>query len=389
MSDTAQTFVDLPPARQAAALSLIGYMLGEGLQVQDADDVLTGMSERIVAAGVPLDRASSIVPLLHAEAAASARFWEKGKGARSYSFPYSPGGDGYEKSPAAYVHETGEWLILWLPDTADDAFNIVPELKEDGYTHYVMMPVFMKNGMANTFSFTTRSPDGFSDEDFAFFRAIFPAIAATQEILATHRMMAEAMRMYVGNEPYTRIASGDVHRGEVMHIRSAIFFADMRGFTRLTSDMSAEDATALLNAYYDCIVPEVEAQGGEVLKFIGDGILAIFRAEGDGEATCAQALEAARAALAAVAGQTRFEVGIGLHFGEAAYGNVGSGARLDYTVIGRDVNLAARIAGLCGTLEAPLILSEAFRDRAGKDGTHSLGRHPLKGLQEEEEVFSA
>lgn len=386
MTET-QIISGLSSARQAAALDLIGYMLDDGLRQDDADVVLAGMSERIRAAGVPLDRATSIVPLLHAEAVASARFWERGKGTRSYAFSANTG-EAYANSPVAYVHQTGEWLVLWLPDTPDSAYDIVSDLKAEGMVHYVMMPVFMKSGMANTFSFATRDKGGFSDADFAFLRAIFPAISACQEILATHRMMSEAMRMYVGREPSARILRGDVHRGEVMRMQAAILFADMRRFTELPSQMDAEAATALLNAYHDCVVPAVEAAGGEVLKFIGDGIPATFRAEGAGEATCVCALGAARATLSAVASQAVFEVGIGLHFGEVAYGNVGSGVRLDYTVIGRDVNLAARVAGLCGTLGASFLMSGALCNLAGATGAVGLGRHALKGLAEPQAVFS-
>jgi len=385
----------LPPGRMAQALELIDYMLGAALKAGDADIVLTEMSERIQAAGVPLDRATSIVPLLNAEAVASARFWERGKGTRSYAFPYDPNtGTGYANSPAADVHRTGEWVILWLPETPDDKYDIVKELKDDGLVHYIMMPVFMANGMSSTFSFATRNKAGFTDVDFAFFRAVFPALAACQEILATHRIMTEVLRMYVGDEPQKRILAGDVHRGDVMRIRSAILFADMRNFTGLTSDMRAEAATAMLNDYFDCIVPSVEQNGGEVLKFMGDGILAIFRAEGDGQATCERALAAARAGLQEVEdyrGQPRFRAGIALHFGEVAYGNVGSGMRLDYTVIGRDVNLAARVAGLCGSLKAPLLVSESFRTHIGSgDGSDdflALGRHAMKGLSSPETVF--
>ncbi|KIC13823.1 adenylate/guanylate cyclase domain-containing protein [Leisingera sp. ANG-Vp] len=381
----------LPPQRLQGALQLISYMLGEARAASDADDVLSRMAELIHAGGVPLDRATSIVPLLHAEAVASARFWERGKGARSYLFPFSEeSGQGYAHSPAADVHRTGEWVILWLPDTPDERYGIVPELKADGYTHYIMAPVFMRSGMASTFSFATQAPEGFSEEDITFLRAVFPALSACQEILTTARAMQEALRIYVGEEPQRRIISGDVHRGEVMRIRSAILFADMRRFTELTAGMSAEQATSLLNAYYDCIVPPIEDAGGEVLKFIGDGILAIFRAEEDGVQTCARALAASREGLAQVdacSDAPAFEVGIALHFGEVAFGNVGSGMRLDYTVIGRDVNLAARVAGLCGTTGEPLLVSSEFRSRAGLEG-RSLGRQSLKGLHTPEEVFA-
>jgi adenylate cyclase len=391
MSHIQDPLLQLPPERLPGALALISYMLGEARAATDADVVLTRMSGLIRAAGVPLARAPSIVPLLHAEAVASARFWEQGKGARSYLFPFTAeSGDGYAHSPAAEVHRTGEWVLLWLPDTPDDRYGIVPELKAEGYTHYIMAPVFMKSGLASTFSFATRAHEGFSNTDIALLRAVFPALSACQEILTTARAMQEVLRIYVGEEPQRRIISGDVHRGEVMHIRSAILFADMRGFTGLTAGMSAEAATSLLNAYYDCIVPPIEEAGGEVLKFIGDGILAVFRAEGDGVQTCARALNAARAGLERVAARDeapRFEVGIALHFGEAAFGNVGSGMRLDYTVIGRDVNLAARVAGLCGSRAEPLLVSADFRQRAGLQG-RSLGPQRLKGLEAEEEVFA-
>ncbi|UWQ61601.1 adenylate/guanylate cyclase domain-containing protein [Leisingera caerulea] len=391
MTQTPDPLLQLPPDRLQGALRLISYLLGEGRSAADPDQVLEQTCRLIRAVGVPLQRAASIVQLLHAEAVASARFWEHGQGTRSELFPFNEdSGDGYARSPAADVHKTGEWVILWLPDTPDDRYGIVPDLKAEGYTHYIMAPVFMGIGTAGIFSFATQSPEGFSDEDIRFLRAVFPALAACQEVLSTARTMREVLRIYVGEEPQRRIMSGDVHRGEVMRIRSAILFADMRRFTELTAGMSAEQATGLLNAYYDCIVPPVEAAGGEVLKLIGDGILAVFRAGEDGAQTCAQALTAAREGLARVAArsvQPKFDVGTALHFGEVAFGNVGSGMRLDYTVIGRDVNLAARVAELCGAKDEPLLVSSEFRQRAGLEG-RSLGKQSLKGLQTPEEVFA-
>jgi adenylate cyclase len=207
--------------------------------------------------------------------------------------------------------------------------------------------------------------------------------------------MREVMRMYVGNEPHQRILSGDVRRGEVLRIRAAMLFADMRDFTAITATMSDEEATDLVNQYYDCIVPPIEGRGGEVLKFIGDGILAVFRAgENNDVEACWRALAAARAGLETVdernaAGKgVRFEVGIALHFGDAAYGNVGSGARLDYTVIGRDVNLASRIASLCGTLNERLLISNAFQGRLAEADMRNLGAFKLKGVEREEPIFA-
>ncbi|HET7210406.1 MAG TPA: adenylate/guanylate cyclase domain-containing protein [Methyloceanibacter sp.] len=191
-----------------------------------------------------------------------------------------------------------------------------------------------------------------------------------------------------------RILSGDVRRGEVLRIRAAILFADMRDFTGLSAHLPEEAATALVNDYYDCIVPPIDERGGEVLKFMGDGILAIFRAGEDADSeACLRAFAAARAGLLRVArhntaSNIRFDVGIALHFGNAAFGNVGSGARLDYTVIGADVNLASRIADLCGELGEGLLLSNAFQSRLSEQELRRLGVFPLKGVDEAQAVFA-
>ena len=376
------------------ATAIRDFMIGPGRLIPNPTDTLQQMSKMFLDAGLPLDRSVTIVRLLHAESAASVRMWDSDKGASDFASPYNADGSKmYNTSPSALAHKSRKWVRFDPRKLPDDVFGVVVDLKQDGITDYVCAPVFLVNGMENIFSFATKSPGGFSDQDIAFLRATFPAIAACQEILVVHRILKEVTRIYVGEEPHLRILAGDVHRGEVTRIKSAILFADMRGFTSLTSDMSAEDATALLNDYYDCLVPHIEEHGGEVLKFIGDGVLAIFRAESDGVSACEQAILAATASLETV--ETRntkasntFEIGISLHFGEIAFGNVGSGARLDYTVIGRDVNLASRIADLCGQLDQPLLLSSALKQLVIEKTYISCGLHTLKGLTEPEEVFT-
>ena len=387
----------LPTERLEKAIGIRDFMLGPARQISDPNVTLTELSERLRDAGVPLDRAMTIVGVLHAEYRAVSRVWEHGVGVSDRKMPHRGSESEYWRSPAATAHETGEWVVLWLPETSDDLYDIVPDLKERGYRHYICAPVFLANKDANVFTFATKAEDGFSEQDIALLRLVFPAIAACQEILVMHRVLREVVGMYVGDEPHRRILAGDVRRGEVMRIRSAILFADMRRFTELTSRMAAEEATALINDYYDCVVPAVEARDGEVLKFIGDGIMAIFRAqEGPGKVACAGGLAAARDALTTVARRNeavpeteRFEVGVGLHFGEVAYGNVGSGARLDYTVIGRDVNVAARVAGLCGTTGKPLLLTSSVAERLEEAKLSSLGPQVLKGIPETVEVYEA
>jgi adenylate cyclase len=198
----------------------------------------------------------------------------------------------------------------------------------------------------------------------------------------------------VGDEPHQAILSGAILRGQVTRIRSAILFADMRGYTRASATLSPEAAVELLNDYFDCLVPPIEDEGGEVLKYLGDGLLAIFRDRGDDTGGAPQAaLSAAIKALQRIYTaneQGRFPMpvsaGISLHHGDAAYGNVGSGQRLDFTVIGRDVNLASRIAKLNKTLDEPLLMSKAFVEHLWGN-PHRLGAYEVEGFDEKIEVY--
>jgi adenylate cyclase len=390
-----ESTTNLSNERLRLSLTVRDWILGEAREIGDPNVILEGVSLMLRDAGVPIDRATSAVELRHAERAANARIWEFGSAAREYIYAHERGSDASGKRPLAEAHRLNDWIFTWLPDTPDDEYDIVAPLKAAGYTHHIAAPVVLPNGMHNGFTFATRAPNGFSDEDIAVLRSIFPTLAALQEVLATQRVMREVMRMYVGDEPHLRILSGDVRRGEVLRIRAAILFADMRDFTSLTSHLSEEAATALVNDYYDCVVPPIHERGGEVLKFMGDGILAIFRAgeSGDIEA-CMRAFASARDGLLRVAsrngasGGRHFDVGIALHFGHAAYGNVGSGARLDYTVIGRDVNLASRIADLCARLGEGLLLSEAFQCRLSEHNLRDLGAFSLKGVDQPQTVFA-
>ncbi|MEP5178595.1 MAG: adenylate/guanylate cyclase domain-containing protein [Rhizobiaceae bacterium] len=376
------------------AIDIRDFMLGPGRMNKDPDVTLQELSERIMAGGVPLERCVTIVRILHAINTASYRSWEKASGCSSFAIPFASESDGmYENSPSALSHEHHQWVGFDPRKLASDTFGIVDELRDDGFTHYICAPTMMVNGMQNVFTFATKAQDGFSRSDIAFLQAIFPALEACQEILVTHRILKEVTRTYVGADPHERILAGDVHRGEVTSRQAAIIFTDMRDFTGLTSQMSAQQATDLLNDYYDCLVPTIEGNCGEVLKFIGDGVLAMFRVEDSEEQACRGALAAAQAGLAAVRTRNEssplpFEIGTSLHFGEVAYGNVGSGERLDYTVIGKDVNLAARLAGLCGPLNSPLLVSQQFADCLPQEKFQPQGRHELKGLTNSVATFS-
>ncbi len=372
------------------------WLLEHAVNMPDLGDALTALCERIVAAGVPIARSATVVQLLNASTQAVGREWHLGGKTIERLFPYGAQSDrSYERSPYAQAHRTGEWVEIRPLEVAPGAYGVVPELKAGGFTHYVCIPLSFSNGRKrNGVTFATKYPGGFSAADLDFMRSLIPAIRSVMEIRAGERILNEILQTYVGGDPHERILAGDIHRGKVTRIKSALLFSDLRGFTNLSMMLTEEDVIDLLNRYFDCVVPEVEQRGGEVLKFIGDGVLAIFQeTNADTVQACTQALAAATASLARIDRANAYgslpaplEAGIALHYGEAAYGNVGSGQRLDFTVIGRDVNIANRITRLNEKLAQPILMSEAFASHLGS-ATQNLGSFAFRGVPGEHALF--
>ncbi len=379
----------------ARVIALRDWLITVAGQMEDPNEVLSGFLDRLIELGLPIDRAVSAIETLHSEYAGIGRFWTREEGT---VVRYLPHGDRretvYQTSPFAHVNRTGQWLVLDLANTPDDLFPIIPELKEAGYRHYVTIPIRFTNGAENAISFATRSAQGFGTRELTILRMVIPSFALVTELRATSNRLDEVLRIYVGDDPHKAILSGAIQRGQVTRIRSAILFADMRDYTHISSTLSPESAVDLLNNYFDCLVPPIEDEGGEVLKYLGDGLLAIVRDKGDDTGGAAQsALTAATKALRrieAANNEGRFpvpiNVGFALHHGDAAYGNVGSGQRLDFTVIGRDVNLASRIAELNKSLGEPLLMSKPFVEHLWGNPS-PLGAHEVEGFAEAVEIY--
>jgi adenylate cyclase len=404
-----QTLIHLPAPPFAAAnlpgdldaellsrvIGLRDWLLDIVAEAEKANDILTGFAERLNDLGVPIDRIFSVIETLHSEYAGIGRSWTREDGATTRYLPHGERREiVYGKSPFAHVNRTGEWLLLDLEQTSSDLFPIIAELKEGGYRYYLTVPVRFTIGAESGISFATRSPDGFGDQGLKVLSLVMPTFARVTELRTVRKRLDDVLRIYVGDEPHRAILSGAILRGQVTRIRSAILFADMRGYTRASSTLSPEGAVELLNNFFDCLVPPIEEEGGEVLKYLGDGLLAIFRDRGDDTGGAPQsALTAATKALqrvqiANMEGRfvTPVSAGIALHHGDAAYGNVGSGQRLDFTVIGRDVNLASRIATLNKLLSEPLLMSKPFVEHLWGN-PHPLGSYLVDGFDEKIEVF--
>ncbi len=297
-----------------------------------------------------------------------------------------------------------------LGPEAGEEFPILENFRQEGATDYFGMICGYAIESANeerfgvVFTWTTDRDGGFSDAELDFFREILPALALTLRVSATRRFAQAVAEAYLGRDAARRVLNGEIQRGHVETVSAVLIYSDLCGFTAMGDRMGQHELVELLNDYLACMAEPVEARGGQVLKFMGDGSLATFELSlnGDAEAraeTGVAALAAAMDALARVAelnqtrraaGQPTMALNVALHLGEVAYGNVGSPTRLDFTVIGPAVNEVSRLEGMCDPLERRLLISEAFANAIPEDGPQllPLGRHGLRSVREPVRLFT-
>jgi adenylate cyclase len=251
----------------------------------------------------------------------------------------------------------------------------------------------MSNGPAGVAVFATSSPQKFTPAAIEVLSDIVPALRGVCEIRLLRRIEATLLDTYVGRETGRRVLDGHIRRGDVETLQAALFLCDLRDFTVLSNQLPPGQMLDRLNLYFDQVVPAITAEGGEILKFMGDAVLAFFHRDSGPADSCGAAFAAASQALSRIdslphAG-TPLLAGVALHHGEVAYGNIGSEGRLDFTVIGRDVNLVSRIQTVCATTGHPLLMSPQFAATLGGQRGRSIGRHPLKGFSEPVELFTS
>lgn len=302
----------------------------------------------------------------------------------------------YNHSPVNQVYLTGRELRRRLDGSDALEYQILDELRRDGLTDYLVVPMRFTDGDVHAMAWATDAAGGFGDAELDALRWLSRPLGRVAEILAMRRIASSLLSAYVGHNAGERILAGHVQRGDVESIRCVIWFSELRGFTALSSQSRPEELILLLNQVFDCQVPAVERAGGEVLKFIGDGMLAIFPVGDErAAAVCGAALAACRDAFAALdeLNRTRsarderpLDFGVSLHLGDVAYGNIGGASRLDFTCIGPAVNLAARIEGLTGKLKKRVLLSAEFARAAATARTRPLGSFELKGVAGAAEV---
>jgi adenylate cyclase len=381
-----------PPAGRKT--ELLRWLSEEGRFAPDIGRLLEALCEKLTALGVPIARATIHVRTLHPEFRGVTRIWRRGE---SIEFRTTRHGieftSDYQNSPIQYVIKTGQWLNTILSETTDRYFPILATLRAEGITHYVMAPLIFSNRIVNAMSWATDAPGGFTEADVELFRDLVTASVPVLETTAGRRIYGELLATYVGRDPGARIMAGAVQRGDVRHLKAAMLIADLRGFSRLTDELPEERIVALLNAFFDLVVPGVLAGGGDILKYVGDAVIAIFPVTGDDPTSaCGSALTAAQTALAALQAapqeiQQHISIDIALHYGDAAYGNIGSGNRLDFTAVGRDVNILSRLELLCKDVGRPLLMTDTFAVEVAEP-VIEIGHFELRGFRGHHAVYA-
>jgi adenylate cyclase len=291
---------------------------------------------------------------------------------------------------------------LALSETAD--FPILDELRSEGQTDYIALIHRFDEGALGEMdgvysSWATDVEGGFSDTQLMLLRQVLPGFALALKCISLGRVAETLVETYLGRDAGRRVLSGRIARGVAERISAVLWFSDLRGFTRIADTAAPHEVLPFLNDYADAIISSVHQAGGDVLKLIGDGTLAIFAAADPGEA-CGSALEAEalmRGRIAAVNAERSSrelpitEAYLGLHIGEVFYGNIGSKDRLDFTVVGPAVNETSRIAALCRSVEKDVLMSSAFAASSpaeDRDRLVSVGRYALRGVERAQELFT-
>ncbi|MEN9785656.1 MAG: hypothetical protein RLZZ299_920 [Pseudomonadota bacterium] len=361
--------------------------------------------------GIPVARASISIPLMHPELRSAQVIWSDDAGARELLRGASKDTTAlYDRSPMRPLYDGTTRQIrhrLRDDDPSPRAYEILDELHAKGFTDYLALCADAPTHWERApMTWATRTPGGFSDAQVAALQALVPLLSLVLGVHGHRRKTRTLLRTYLGDDAASRVLDGHIRRGDVVDVEAAVCFCDLRNFTALSQELSRPDLLALLDDAFDAVVGAVEEQQGDVLKFIGDAVLAVFRAEDNDESrrdvahrawtAATNALQRARDtdARRRAAGHAPLSIGLSVHMGRIAYGNIGGPTRLDFTVIGPAVNLASRLEGMCRPLGASVVVSDAVArhlpaERFGDGGLVDTGEHALKGIPAPVRIYAS
>jgi adenylate cyclase len=379
-------------APRPAIPEIIEWLAGDECHELDVAGLAAELGRRLKASGLPLDHLGLYLRTLHPQIVGRTISWAPGETPqvhdREYGIERSPA---FADNPIVRVLRTQKPLVVRVDPRSDAAWTHIDILEGRRLVEFVILPLRNADALPSAVSFATARSSGFSPAERAALERIAPALRNTCE-LRTLRTAEEALLgAYVGALTARRVLEGHIRRGEVETLEAALMLCDLRGFTELSNRLPSNRVLDLLEDYFHCVVPAIGDAGGEVIKFMGDGVLAFFHRD-DASAACAAALQGAMAALerlqARAVSDAELRAGVALHYGKVSYGNIGYGHRLDFTLIGPDVNLVSRLQGICSLTGRPLLMSERFARLLDPAPVMALGPHELKGFAEPAELYT-
>jgi len=394
---------------EAEIAELAAWIAEAGLAGRAETALVAGFCDRVVACGLPLVRAVAFIDTLHPIHEGRAFRWDRGKPETTLTeYGRSVEGEAAERWRGSTFYRlltSGESLLRRrIAADSGSEFAMLAGLREVGITDFAaIVNRFGADGVIGEMdcfysSWMTDRAEGFTDDDLAALQRLMPFLGLAIKSASLGRVAETLVETYLGRDAGRRVLSGRIARGVSDRIEAVLWFSDLRNYTRISDTSPPEQIIPLLNDYADAVVSAIHQNAGDVLKLIGDGVLAIFPAQ-EGHGASAAALAAATAAQQGVAalndrrageGLPTTEMYLGLHIGEVFYGNIGSKDRLDFTVIGPAVNEVSRIAAMCRSADQPMLLSSAFAASAAdlRRSFVSVGRYALRGVGRPQELFT-
>jgi len=392
-----------PPDKNASATlsdGVVHWLINGTRDQRFIDNIFAEMCNRIQQTGIPLKRSTLHVLIQHPQWLGARFMWADGmREAEINRVDFDVRGRSeFIGSPANEIHDGATEVRENLE--RDPAMGrrhaVYDEMRAKGLTDYVAWPLYHTLGKRHIVTFATDQKGGFDDAHIAALKSLLPTLALVSEIRMKNRLARTLLETYVGSHAGEMILAGATRRGSGTTVRAAIMICDLRDFTRISDSWPRYDVIDLLNDYFDAMSEPIARHGGEILKFIGDGLLAIFPLSQP--SACANLLHAvaeARQAIIALnekngeTGRAPLNYGIGVHVGDVMYGNIGSRTRLDFTVIGPAVNMASRLETLTKQLGRTVLLSRAFAECVESDfDLERVGEYPVRGFNDPIELFA-
>lgn len=377
------------------------WILKEGRLEPDPVKFVAELADRINQSGLQLDRIRIGFQTIHPQLDIWAFLWSSDTGkAETWGGEHGiRASASYYGSPAEWVHQHHQTFRRRLDQLDPEKdHNVLFEQAKQGLIDYVMLPLDFMDGSVALLSFATKRKSGFTEPEISDLESLIGYMGPIIEIHSTRKIANTLLDTYVGHRSGTRVMNGQIQRGDSETIEAAIWFSDLRNFTAQSETMDQLQLFGWLNSYFLILSDVTRKHGGEILKFLGDGVLVIFPVDGDitPDIACTAALEAAKEAVerAKIENKERqagkqplIKFGLGLHFGEVFYGNVGAPDRLDFTVMGPSVNLTSRLEGVSKEVGHNVVVSREFAAHI-PDKLEPIGDYELKGVSEAQKLYT-